>query len=54
MTAEETVRQSEKEHWKHVPIDAMSSEGEESEEGVVYHHAPKWRSDGICISFAIA
>ena len=30
MTAEETVRQSEKEHWKHVPIDAMSSEGEES------------------------
>jgi len=41
------VKQSEQQHWKLVPVEAMSSEGEESDQGAIFHHAPMWRSDDI-------
>ena len=38
-------KQTEKQYWKDVPIEAMSTEDEGSESDVLYSHSPTWRSD---------
>jgi len=41
------VQPAEKELWDKVPIEAMSSEEDASDDNeTVYHYSPSWRSDG--------